>query len=127
MTGLSVADRWFEITRISDDITLLIEPHVVPLMRCNIWHVRGRDRDLLIDTGMGIASLREAARHLLEKAVTAVATHTRVDQGIDGIKGSLPFSLSKQDATLFRRISEKGKRPCAGIDRQGVGGESPLR
>ena len=76
---ISIADRWFEIRRIDDDITLLWEPHVVPLMRCNIWHVRGRDRDLMIDTGMGVASLREAARHLLEKPVTAVATHTHLD------------------------------------------------
>ena len=57
---LPIADRWFEIRRVSDDITLLWEPHVVPLMRCNIWHVRGRDRDLMIDTGMGIASLRDS-------------------------------------------------------------------
>ncbi|MGF6755877.1 MBL fold metallo-hydrolase [Paraburkholderia sp. GAS334] len=79
MTPLPIADRWFELKRISDDITLLWEPHVVPLMRCNIWHVRGRDRDLMIDTGMGIASLRDAARHLLQKDVTAVATHTHSD------------------------------------------------
>ena len=79
MSGLPIADRWFEIKRISDDITLLWEPHVTPLMRCNIWHVRGRDRDLMIDTGMGIASLRAAAKHLLEKKVTAVATHTHTD------------------------------------------------
>ncbi|SAL56574.1 hydroxyacylglutathione hydrolase [Caballeronia terrestris] len=76
---LPIADRWFELKRISDEITLLWEPHVVPLMRCNIWHVRGRDRDLMIDTGMGIASLRDAARHLLQKDVTAVATHTHSD------------------------------------------------
>src|SRR5258705_9085219 len=76
---MKVADRWFEIRRVDDDITLLWEPHVVPLMRCNIWHVRGRDRDLLIDTGMGIASLREAARNLLEKHVLAVATHAHLD------------------------------------------------
>ena len=76
---LPIADRWFEIKHISDDITLLYEPHVVPLMRCNIWHVRGRDRDLMIDTGMGIASLHDAARHLLDKEVTAVATHTHDD------------------------------------------------
>lgn len=79
MTKLPIADRWFELKRISDDITLLWEPHVVPLMRCNIWHVRGRDRDLMIDTGMGIVSLQEAARHLLQKDVTAVATHTHSD------------------------------------------------
>ncbi len=50
--------------RMSDDITLLWEPHVIPLMRCNIWHVRGRDRDLMVDTGMGIASLTEALRRI---------------------------------------------------------------
>lgn len=76
---LPIADRWFEIKRISDDITLLWEPHVTPLMRCNIWHVRGRDRDLMIDTGMGIASLRQAAKHLLDKKETAVATHAHTD------------------------------------------------
>lgn len=77
--SLTIAQRWFESRRIDDGITLLWEPHVVPLLRCNIWHLRGRDRDLLIDTGMGIASLRHAARHLLEKPVLAVATHTHLD------------------------------------------------
>jgi glyoxylase-like metal-dependent hydrolase (beta-lactamase superfamily II) len=76
---LPIADRWFEMKRISDDITLLWEPHVIPLMRCNIWHVRGRDRDLMIDTGMGVGSLKEAAIALLDKPVTAVATHTHSD------------------------------------------------
>jgi glyoxylase-like metal-dependent hydrolase (beta-lactamase superfamily II) len=76
---VQIADRWFETRRIDDDITLLWEPHVIPLMRCNIWHVRGRDRDLLIDTGMGISSLKEATRHLIDKAVIAVATHTHAD------------------------------------------------
>ena len=76
---LPIADRWFEIKHITDDITLLWEPHVVPLMRCNIWHVRGRDRDLMIDTGMGVGSLREAAKNFFEKKITAVATHTHID------------------------------------------------
>lgn len=77
--GFRVADRWFEFQRIDDDITLIWEPHVVPLIRCNIWHVRGRDRDLLIDTGLGMASLKDAARNLLAKALTAVATHVHYD------------------------------------------------
>jgi glyoxylase-like metal-dependent hydrolase (beta-lactamase superfamily II) len=41
--------------------------------------VRGRDRDLLIDTGMGVASLHDATRHLIEKPVLAVATHSHLD------------------------------------------------
>ena len=77
--GFQIADKWFEFRRIDDDITLIWEPHVVPLIRCNIWHVRGRDRDLLIDTGLGMASLKAAARHLFEKKLTAVATHAHYD------------------------------------------------
>lgn len=76
---LRIADRWFESHRIDDDITCLREPHVIDVMRCNIWHVRGRDRDLFIDTGMGIASLSDATRHLIDKPVIAVATHTHDD------------------------------------------------
>ena len=76
---VQIAERWFERQRIDDGITLLWEPHVVPLLRCNIWHVRGRERDLMIDTGMGISSLKQAARDLLQKPVTAVATHVHAD------------------------------------------------
>src|SRR5262245_22994423 len=77
--GFQIAERWFDFRRVDDDITLIWEPHVVPLIRCNIWHVRGRDRDLLIDTGLGMASLKAAARHLFEKSLTAVATHAHYD------------------------------------------------
>ncbi|HVO04599.1 MAG TPA: MBL fold metallo-hydrolase [Candidatus Cybelea sp.] len=76
---LQIAEHWFEHRAIGDGITLLWEPNVIPLMRCNIWHVRGRDRDLLIDTGLGVASVHDATRHLIEKPVVAVATHTHLD------------------------------------------------
>ena len=76
---MKVADRWFETQRIDDDITLIFEPHVVPLLRCNIWHVRGRDRDLVIDTGLGVASLYDFAKDFLDKPVTAIATHVHLD------------------------------------------------
>jgi glyoxylase-like metal-dependent hydrolase (beta-lactamase superfamily II) len=48
-------------------------------MRCNIWHVRGRDRDLVVDTGMGVASLGDELVGLVDKSVTAVATHGHDD------------------------------------------------
>jgi glyoxylase-like metal-dependent hydrolase (beta-lactamase superfamily II) len=77
--GLRIADHWFERKRIDDDITLLFEPYVDPFLRCNIWHVKGRERDAMIDTGLGICSLREAAADLLEKPVVAIATHIHYD------------------------------------------------
>ena len=79
MTTLPIVDHWFERKTVDDSITLLWEPHVIPLMRCNIWHVRGRDRDLVIDTGMGLMSLSDELADLVDKNVTAVATHGHDD------------------------------------------------
>lgn len=76
---MQIADRWFESRRIDDRITLLREPHVARVEQCNIWHVRGRDADLLVDAGMGICSLKEALAELLDKPLIAVATHSHAD------------------------------------------------
>jgi glyoxylase-like metal-dependent hydrolase (beta-lactamase superfamily II) len=76
---LRIADHWFERRRLADGVTFLWEPHVVPLLRCNIWHVQGRDRDLMIDTGLGVCSLRSFARDIIDKPVSAVATHVHID------------------------------------------------
>jgi glyoxylase-like metal-dependent hydrolase (beta-lactamase superfamily II) len=76
---MQIADRWFEITRFDDGVTMLTEPHVHAVWRSNIWHVRGRDADMLIDAGMGIAPLREAMVGILDKPLIAVATHRHSD------------------------------------------------
>jgi glyoxylase-like metal-dependent hydrolase (beta-lactamase superfamily II) len=74
------AALWFERRRLGD-VTLLWEAHVHPLLRCNIWHVHGRDADLLLDTGLGVTSLRTAAADLFGSHLIAVATHTHADHG----------------------------------------------
>ncbi len=79
MSRLEIAECWFERKSLSDGVTWLWEPHVHPLLRCNIWHVRGRDRDLLVDTGLGIASLRDEIANLCDKPIIAVATHIHYD------------------------------------------------
>ncbi len=70
---------WFARERIGDVIWRLWEPFADPFARCNIWFVRGRDRGLLIDTGLGVASLHEAARDLFEQPTLALATHYHFD------------------------------------------------
>jgi glyoxylase-like metal-dependent hydrolase (beta-lactamase superfamily II) len=79
MATLKVADHWFERKSLADGITLLWEPHVHPLLRCNIWHVAGRDSDMLVDTGMGLGSLAEAAADLFDKPLQVVLTHCHMD------------------------------------------------
>src|SRR5438132_12701933 len=74
-----IATRWFETEAVGADITEVWEPHVEPFLRCNVWLVRGRDRHLLVDTGLGVSSLRDALADALDKPVVALATHTHYD------------------------------------------------
>jgi len=76
---LNLAQCWFERRSLADDVTWIWEPHVDQFIRCNIWHVRGRDSDLLVDTGSGLSPLRAAIADLLDKPVIAVATHIHYD------------------------------------------------
>ncbi len=72
-------EDWYRIQRMGDDVTLIDEPFIQPFYRCNVWHVRGRDRDMLVDSGMGVVSLREWVPIVTERALTAVASHTHFD------------------------------------------------
>ncbi len=73
------ADQWYETIRFSDDITLVHEPWIKPFYRCNMWHVRGRDRDLLFDTGLGHFSLCSHVQLVTQRPLTCVASHTHFD------------------------------------------------
>ena len=70
---------FFEIERLSDDVTLITERGVRPWLKCNIWFVRGRDRDLVIDTGMGLSSIKAEILKLSDRPLTAIVTHTHFD------------------------------------------------
>jgi glyoxylase-like metal-dependent hydrolase (beta-lactamase superfamily II) len=73
------AHEWYETIRFADGVTLIHEPWIKPFYRCNIWHVRGRDRDLLFDSGLGHFSLRTHVPLVSERALTCVASHTHFD------------------------------------------------
>lgn len=75
----ATAETWYETRRVGDDITYIGEPFIKEFYRCNIWHVRGRDRDMLVDSGMGVVSLREHVPLVTEKPCLAVASHTHFD------------------------------------------------
>lgn len=70
---------WFAAERVSDKILRIWEPYVHPFFRANLFHVTGRDADLIIDFGMGLQSLRRFLRLRSGKPVLAVATHAHVD------------------------------------------------
>jgi len=105
--ALPIADHWFDRKRIDDEITLLWEPHVDPLLRCNIWHVRGRDRDALIDSGLGIASLKAAADDLLRKEIVAIATHVHYDH-VGGLHEFENRVMHRIEAPVMERYHATG-------------------
>lgn len=72
-------NEWFKVTTLSDDIRLIHEPYVRPFYRCNLWHIRGRDKDVLLDSGSGLVSLREQLPWLTERPLLAVASHCHFD------------------------------------------------
>lgn len=77
---LPVAERWFRTRRITSEVVLLVEDHLDPFFESNVWHVQGRDRDLVVDTGNGIGDLRtELAIHAGDRPFVAVATHDHFD------------------------------------------------
>lgn len=76
---IATAETWYETRRLGDDVTYIGEPFIKEFYRCNIWHVRGRDRDMLVDSGMGVVSLREYVPLVTERACTCVASHTHFD------------------------------------------------
>jgi glyoxylase-like metal-dependent hydrolase (beta-lactamase superfamily II) len=76
---IATEDNWYQVERLADGVTHIWEPHIRPFYRCNIWHVRGRERDMLVDSGMGVVSLRRQVALLAERPVLAVASHTHFD------------------------------------------------
>ncbi|PZQ96961.1 MAG: MBL fold metallo-hydrolase [Cereibacter sphaeroides] len=70
---------WYRIRHVGDGVTWIDEPFIQEFYRCNIWHVRGRDRDMLVDSGMGVVSLRQWVPLVTERPMDAVASHTHFD------------------------------------------------
>jgi glyoxylase-like metal-dependent hydrolase (beta-lactamase superfamily II) len=74
-----IAETWFSHERIRDDLYRITEPHYRWFSRANIWLVRGRDSDLLVDTGLGVSSLKTYLAQLLDKPLKVVASHVHFD------------------------------------------------
>ncbi|MBT3427397.1 MAG: MBL fold metallo-hydrolase [Gammaproteobacteria bacterium] len=76
---MQVAENWYAQTSLADGVTLIREQHVSPDVGCNIWHIKGRQQDLLIDSGLGVVSLRDNIALLSQRPVLALASHTHFD------------------------------------------------
>lgn len=74
-----VCDRWFVTDKISDRLYRINEHHYWEWNRANLWLIKGKTQDLLIDTGLGVASLRQHIADLIDKPLLAIASHIHFD------------------------------------------------
>lgn len=74
-----MAAAWYEGKIVEAGLSLVTEPAVHDYFRANVFVLRGRERDLVVDTGMGLVPLRPALDLIPGKPVIAVATHIHLD------------------------------------------------
>ena len=116
---LPIARPWFRIRPAGEGLTQIDEPHVSPLLQANIWWLRGRDRDLVVDTGLGVGSLRDEVPGIAKADPAVVLTHGHLDHtgGAhefdavlahpgDRVEEPLPGSLDR--ATLLDELLPEG-------------------
>jgi glyoxylase-like metal-dependent hydrolase (beta-lactamase superfamily II) len=97
---------WFESSPVSPGLTCLTEPHVHEFYRANIWHLAGREADLVVDFGCGLAPLRPALP-LTGRPVIAVATHAHVDH-VGGLHAFADRRGPAAEAAHFAAMDEQG-------------------
>ncbi len=103
--ALRAADPWFAIEPQPNGILRIWEPHVSRLLRANVFLIRGRSRDLLVDAGMGIASLRTFLAPLLSRPVTCVLTHGHVDHVGSAAEFADDLRMHPDEASLIANPS----------------------
>jgi glyoxylase-like metal-dependent hydrolase (beta-lactamase superfamily II) len=79
MQSNRVADLWYSVKHFSDDISLITEIHVADWLRCNIWHIKGKSHDFLIDSGMGLRPLKKEVATLIGREIRSISTHCHFD------------------------------------------------
>jgi glyoxylase-like metal-dependent hydrolase (beta-lactamase superfamily II) len=79
MLNKAVCESWFSTQRIDEGLYLITEPHYYWYNRANLWLIKGQTQDLLIDTGLGVSSLRNYISSLLDKPLLAIASHIHFD------------------------------------------------
>ena len=77
--SLPVQDPWFEVTQLSPGLFRITEPRCHRWVRANCFLILGRDRDILVDSGMGVSALRPVVDRLSSRPRLVFATHAHVD------------------------------------------------
>ena len=70
---------WYEQIPVGSDLVRVGEPHVGELLSANLWWLRGSDRDIVVDSGLGVVDLREHIPPMFERDPLVLLTHSHLD------------------------------------------------
>lgn len=106
-----IQSPWFTVTRLHSDLFRITEPHCHRMVRANCFLVLGSERDLLVDTGLGVAPLRPLVATLSSRPLIVLTTHSHSDH----IGGHPEFAdvdilVHPLEADELRRPGAKGLR-----------------
>ncbi len=119
---------WYRSASLENGVTHIFEPYIDPFYRCNIWHVRGRDRSLLFDSGLGVVSLVGQFRWLEDAPLIAIASHTHFDhignhhefaeRGCHPLEADILASPTREStiATRYAKLAMFERLPPEGFD-----------
>jgi len=77
--NLPVQDPWFEVTQLTSGLFRITEPLCHRWVRANSFLILGRTRDILVDSGMGVAALRPIIERLSSRPPLIFTTHAHID------------------------------------------------
>jgi glyoxylase-like metal-dependent hydrolase (beta-lactamase superfamily II) len=99
---ISVSDPWFEVYNVAPNTIAIYEPHQSE--ETISYLILGKDRAVLLDTGMGIGDLRKVTSELTPLPIIVVNSHTHDDH----VGGNWQFPTVYSMDTDFSRANAKG-------------------
>jgi glyoxylase-like metal-dependent hydrolase (beta-lactamase superfamily II) len=91
---------WYEQTSVGSDVIRISQPHVGELLSANLWWLRGSDRDIVVDAGLGVVDLREHIPRMFERDPLVLLTHSHLDHA-GGAYAFRERAAHKAEATIL--------------------------
>jgi glyoxylase-like metal-dependent hydrolase (beta-lactamase superfamily II) len=99
---IPVSDPWFEVYKVAPNTMAIYEPHQSE--ETISYLILGKDKALLLDTGMGISDIRKVTSELTSLPIIVVNSHTHDDH----VGGNWQFATVYSMDTDFSRTNAKG-------------------
>src|SRR5271166_2285490 len=102
LTRMTVSDPWFEVYKVAPGTMALYEPQQSE--ETISYLILGKEKALLLDTGMGISDIRKVVGELTSLPIIVVNSHTHDDH----VGGNWQFDTVYGLDTEFTRTNAKG-------------------